>query len=734
MAVPYIVVDFESASANDLKKSGAYRYWADATTEALCLSFETSSGLRGTWHPGLPCPPKIVQAIERGDVIFVAHNVGFERNAWAYMEREYGWPAVPLERWHCTQARALQLALPAKLEDVLKVMRLDHQKDMEGHRLTIGLSKLGRGKAAGTYPERTPEVLSRVYAYCEEDIAGEVGLHKRLGWLSDHERSCWLGSQEMNDRGIYLDMELVAAMQSIIDQAIPPLAAEFRTLTGLNVGQRDKILAWCSAQGVVLGNMRKETLAELLGDQEGEEDADPEEGDEGEAAEHVEIPDNVRRALSIRQLIGSASIKKLGAMRACVGYDGRARGLMVYHGTTPGRQTAKLLQPHNFPKGTLKEDGESPDPGPLVAAIKLRDPELLEMMYGPAVETIVSSLRHVICAAPGHVLLAGDYSGIQARTVLAVAGQDDKTALMAAGFDPYIDNACDIWPELPRPDWAAGKAVFGPQVKAFKGEHPKERGTGKNSVLGLGFQMAAETYQEKYAKDQPLEFAQRVVSVYREDWAPQVPELWYGLQHAARDTIETRRPHSFHGVEYRMRDEWMVATIPNGSEINYAFPHLAEEPPFWSPSRPYRQKETVRFRHANGVIFWKSILPANRGNPPYMGSEFWEISDQDYVSLRPAAWVQKQGRWIERNLFGGQLTENIVMKIEREIMEAAKKRLKANGFHLILEVHDELIAEALAADADLKAFVQIMEDVEPWVRDWKIPVAVDAWAGERYKK
>lgn len=673
MGRPWILVDFESASACDLKKAGAYRYWADPTTEALCLSYETSSGRRGTWHPGLPCPSKILQALERGDVIFVAHNVAFERNGWAYMEREYGWPAVPLERWHDTQARALQMALPAKLDDVLRVMRLPHQKDMAGHRLTIGLSRKDR---KGYFPKRTPEVMAQVYAYCEADISGEVDLHRRLGWLSDHERSCWIMSQQMNDRGIYLDMELVDAMQSIIDQAIPPLAAEFRQLTGVNVGQRDKILAWCSAQGVHLADMKKETLAELLGDvdEEGGDDEPAYEPDDWEDAhEGVVLPDQVRRALSIRQLIGSASIKKLTAMRLCVGYDDRARGLMVYHGTTPGRQSAKLLQPHNFPKGTLKEDGESPDPEPLVRMIKARDPELLAMTYGPAVETIVHSLRHCIMAAPEHIILAGDYAGIQARTVLGVAGQRDKVALMASGADVYCDMAGQIFK---RP--------------IDKKKDPWERGVGKNSVLGLGFQMGAKTFRIKYAKEQELEFCQTVVDTYRKEWAPEVPQLWYALQDAAIETVWTGRPHSTHGVTYRLHDEWLVLTLPFAdAELRYHAPQPTKRPMPW---------------------------------------------DETDVRRGFKYQVQKQGRWISRDAFGGQLTENLVMKIEREIMESAKKRLQANGFHLILEVHDELIAEAHKGNADLKAFTQIMEDVDPWVADWGIPVAVDAWMGPRYRK
>lgn len=675
---PWVVLDFETLSACDLVKAGSDRYAQDFTTEVLCLSYGTSSGKRGRWRwrPGLPKDPLLLKAIEAG-VTFVAHQAGFERSIW-HWQMEPDWPAIPLSQWHDTMARAQQLVLPAGLDRVLPVLKLPMAKDKEGNQL---VKRLNREYAkTGIRPHISEALLERIMVYCDSDIDGQVALHKRIGWLPDHERPIWEDSQEVNDRGVLLDMELVDAMQDVVDQATGPLALRFKEITGgLTFGQIAKVKAWVISRGVDIPNLAKETLAELLGDDEEDEAHDDEagyadpEGDEWDnVAQHdVFLPDDVREALHIRQLVGSASVKKLARMKTCVGYDGRARGLLVYHGTGPGRQAGRLLQPHNFPRGSLKEDGDTPDPAPLVSAIKQRDPALLEMMYGPPVETVVSALRHCIIAGKDHEFLSGDYSGIQARTVLAVAGQMDKVALLAGGVDVYCDMGGQIY-----------KRVI---TKADL----VERQTGKNSVLGLGFQMGPPKFHDKYAKDRPLEFAAEVVRVYRKEWAPEVPLLWYDIQDAAIDAVWTGEPQTCRGITYYLEDQWLTARFPNDSTIHY-----------FNPQRT------------------KRAMP-------------WDETD---VRRGFSYQVMKAGRWVTRDAFGGQLTENAVMKIEREIMETAKRKLKAHGMFLVLEVHDELVMQAHKRDADRKAFQEIMEDVEPWVKAYGIPIKVDTWQGDRYRK
>lgn len=662
MSHNWVVLDYETASGCDLKKAGADRYAEDPTTEILCLSYTIMDSPPRTWFPGQPRPADLARALADGYIV-VAHNAGFEKAIWRCIQtRLFGWPAIPPEQWHDTMAVCAMRAIPLALERAGQVLGLSHQKDMEGNKITLALSRPDR---KGYYPVRTPELIKRVGVYCEGDVLEQRDLHRRMGWLPPAEREVWLQNQRVNERGLQLDLPLIDAMQDVVNRASKPLAQEFAQITGgLGMGQIAKVRAWVAGEGVALPNLSKETLAELLGDDE-DDDAEPSDLD-------FDLPPHVERALRIRQLIGSSSVKKLARMKETVCADGRARGLLQYHGTSPGRNAGRLLQPHNFPRGTnalITTPVEAK-----VDALMSRDLEYIEMLLGPAVEAVVGSLRHTIVASKGRAFVSGDYSGIQARVVLALAGQHDKTALMAAGADVYCDMATSIYER--------------PVTK----KDTAERQIGKNSVLGLGFQMGAPKFRFKYAKEHPIEFCQKVVDTYRQDWAPGVPKVWAALQRAALDTVHYGTPHEAYGVEYKLEDRWLTARLPGGNKLWYFNPQLV-----------------------------------NREMP-------WSTEDEPDIRLAWTYQSMKSGVWRTIDAFGGQLTENVVMGIERQIMVDAVERCEANGFPQVLDVHDEILTEPLTRDADKAVLTQIMQDVKPWTKALLVPIAVDAWAGERYRK
>jgi DNA polymerase len=670
--ITWVVIDFETASACDLKKCGAWRYAEDVTTEILCLAYARDLKTTGLWKPGDE-PGELLDLVNDPNVWFVAHSAQFEKAIWRnIMVPMFGWPDIPNNRWHDTQAACAMKVIPQDLDLALTVLRLPYEKDMEGRAITLAMSKLNRKG----YYDRDPEKLNRVYSYCRDDTSGEVAVHGRLGWLPPKERTVWLLNQRVNERGVRLDLEYIRNCQRIVDLASAPLLVEFAKLTGgLKPSQGEKFLSWCRIHGANLPNLQKETLASVLGGSidDGEEvDSFGGEADEGvEEGIFAPLPVHVHRALFIRQLIGSASVKKLARMEAVVCADGRARGLLQYHGTGPGRSAGRLLQPQNFPRGTILLGKEPPPVDLMVEVLMTGDPDYVAAMLGPPVECVVSGLRHSLISDTGRVYVSGDYAGIQARLVLSVAGQHDKVALMASGADVYCDMGSQIH-----------KRTITKKDKA-------ERQDGKNSVLGLGFQMGARKFFDKYCKGRTLEFAEHVVRVYRKEWAPRVPYVWYGLEEAAVKAVWDRTPQEAYGVEYRMEDGWLSARLPSGRKMWYFNP------------RPIRKAM------------------------PY---------DRDVVKPAFTYQARKMGVWRTINAFGGQLTENVVMGIERDIMTHGMLKLEKNGFPIVLEVHDEIVAEPLAADADEKAFAQIMVDVEPWVKHLQVPIATETWVGDRYRK
>jgi len=675
----FCLIDFETASQCDLKKAGAWRYGEDITTEILCLGY--TLGKRGDEIvlTATDCYLKDGRAAELmrlvldPAVLFVAHNCAFEKSVWRnVMVGQYDWPDIPDSRWHDTLAVCAMKGLPLSLERALLALRLSARKDTEGSRITKALSKLDRHG----YSQITADKLERVTTYNLSDLHNQCDLYRRVKGLGDAERQVWLLDQTINERGVCLDMPYVDACQVIVDTSGKPLFSEFHELTGLKPTQGAKFKAWLDGQGVYVPDLQKETVAKLLkGDIDGTAEDDFT-GDEDDFTREpdgpFELPPIAKRALEIRQIIGSASIKKLAAMRACVGADGRARGLLQYHGAGPGRWAGRLLQPQNFPRPSLKVDKKSHDPESLVSAIMTRDSEFVRALFGEPIEAVISGLRHTIIASPGNELVVGDFSTIEARIVLALAGQYNKTELIASGRDIYIDMAQTIYK---RP--------------IDKGRDPVERQTGKNAVLGLGFQMGWKKFRARYAEKQPIEFCKEVVRIYREDFAPNVPKLWAALQRAAIDTVWTGSPHEAYGVLYALEDGWLTARLPSGRKLWYYNPQKTRRPMPW---------------------------------------------DED--DIRPGFSYQtwKMGKWVTVDAYGGLLTENAVQALARDLLVAAMFAVEGEGFPIVLTVHDEIIVDAKSGTMTPAMLDEIMCRGTPWAKSLKIPLATECWAGGRYRK
>ena len=672
MPLNWLIADFETMSALDVSDVGAWRYAEDPTTQIICLGYKIHGGQGRTWTPGASIQELHALATDES-LTWIAFNIAFERAIWKrIMVEDYALPEIPLQRWHDIQASAAVKGLPQNLDDLATELNLSHQKDVEGNKITLGLSKFNK---RGGY-DITPELLARVGRYCLQDVETEFEAHEALGFLPPGERRSWLLTQRTNERGIGLDMEYVKKCQMVVDRASPPLVAEFEQITGYKPGQNKKVMEWLWAQGANIPNLQKETLKNLIGS--------PIEGDSDDESSPLDndglaLPDSVVRALRIRQLVGSASIKKLAKMEASVSSDGAARGLLHWHGTGPGRNAGRLLQPQNFPKPTMKADEEIVDPSFVVDAIMTGDPDYVEALIGPPIETVAGGLRHALKARPGRVFMSGDYAGIQARLVLAVAGQSDKTALMASGKDVYVDMASLIF-----------------RRPIDKKQDPYERGIGKNSVLGLGFQMGGKTFRDKYVRTHPqhdtaearLAFCNEVVRVYRKEWAPQVPFVWYGLDDAAVKAVWDGRPQEAYGTLWQVEDRWLSCRLPSGRKMWY-----------YKPTK-----------------FWNSKF------------------DKDNPRRAVRYQALKQGRLTWVDMFGGKNTENIIMGMEADLLRDAQEKCEANNLPVVLDVHDELVVEPLEKDADEKLLTQIMMDVPDWVKQIKAPINVDTWLGDRYRK
>jgi DNA polymerase len=545
----YVVCDFETASRADLKKIGAWKYAADMTTFILWLSLKLVVDKKPLPTRGLSekhlhaLDPQLMELAQDPEVIFVAHNGGFEQGMWHFHMVPMGYPPLGPERWHDTMAVCAMKALPLGLDAVVTALDLPIKKDMDGHRHMLIMCRPDRN---GGWSHHNDYNIQTLGVYGNQDSDAQYGLHVTVGGLGPAERHTWVLDQKINQRGILIDKEFVHACIDVLDQVRVPMTERFRELTGLKPTQREKVLNWVNEQGVALGDMKKATLDAIL---------DPD--DEFDIGDFTEpLPYHVHEVLTLRRSLASSSVAKLERMLQCAGSDGRVRYATQYHGARTGRDAGRLIQIQNYPRGEIS-DRQGLTADILADAIMTRDLDRIRELWGPDIFTaVISSLRSCIIPKPGKILVAGDYAGIEARNLLSMAGQHDRVEQMHAGIDVYSENASLIYK---RPISKANIA---------------ERQTGKNSTLGNGYGLGPVGFRARFAPKQSIEFAMQVVNTYRQEFAPLVPKFWYGLFQASVEAVwcDHAKTYSYAGIEFRKEGDFLTMRLPSGRKLYYHRP------------------------------------------------------------------------------------------------------------------------------------------------------------------
>jgi DNA polymerase len=660
----FVDLDFETRNTGgcNLTKAGAWRYAADPATEILTLVYQNDEEPRLWTPPAGLCEPLASLA---ADPTFTFVCFGdFELVIWdRIMVGRYGFPEIPIARWHNAQAACSALALPRSVKKVLPVIGAQVAKDDAGRRLVLSLSR--RDRKTGRYPDLTPEVLERIHTYNKIDVDALATIHRAAGVLPERERRVWELDPTINRRGIRIDLEFVSAARQIAEASKGALLKEFAKLTdGLSPHQVTATRDWLKGRGFALADLQDDTVNDAL--------------------ENLILPDDVWRVLQIRQIAAPTSLKKLDTMLACVGEGDRARGLFQYHAATPGRWSAQLIQPQNLPRPTVEialGDIEN-----LVGAVKTFDLNALAR-WGEPIEVLASALRFALVAADGCQFGVGDFSMIETCVLLALAGQHDKTRLIADGEDIYRDMAASIY----RLDRDAFLAIAKDELTL---EQEQQRHVGKNTVLGCGYQMGPDTFRRRYLRhlepEEAKRFAEEVVYTdYRKNWAPKVPKLWRDLEQTARRAM--LRPGTIAkaqcGITYELTTRaglpCLVCRLLNGKLVHYMNAQLT--------------KEIDRF-----------------------GWPKWTY------------WAYRKGQWREIEPYGGQLTENVVQALARELLVDAMFRFEERGFPVVMHCHDEIAVEH--PEIIKPRMEEIMSEPPDWAVKLAVPIAVEAWVGRRYRK
>ena len=676
-----ITLDFETRSLLSLTDSGNWIYSKHNSTSVLCLSYYFSDEpldldhvyLWHCRHPSCgieesPEPIRLFEAIARGDIV-EAHNASFEWAIWNnQMVKKYGWPTFNLSQLSCTAARAATLALPRALEDVAQVMRLPQTKDMEGNAIMKMLCKPQKVTAAkrkqllkqGVDPDQliwleSKELIERNWEYCRQDTLVEAMLDKALPELTPLEREVYLLDQKINTRGFKVDKKGLLAALEFIEYTTSKLIDECKQLTdGIAPTQRAKMLAWFNSMGVPLLNTQAAHVDTFL--------------------PMKDLPPAAHRALEIMTAVNRTSTAKYRTLKEYLDLeDCRVRNTLMYHGASTGRWTGSGPQPHNFPRGHIKnmdllwED--------IIDAAKNNDWEWIEMLYGDPMELLSHGARGVITASEDSELFVADFSAIEARVLLWLADEQEALNLFREGKCIYCDMA---------------SAIYGFEV--IKSKHPDQRMIGKKAILGLGYGMGAEKFQLTVLKDTgielSLELCQTIVKTYRKKYA-KVPEWWNKMEQCAIEAVRNPgRVQRYGRIQWRYSGRYLQCKLPSGRYLTYIDPVIVSKETPWGEKRD--------------VLSFMAVDP-------------------------------KTKQWWRQTTYGGAIIENIIQAIARDIMALAMLNAERAGFDVLLTVHDEVIAEAKKIlERSIDEFVLLMLVDEKWTKG--CPVNAEGWRGFRYKK
>lgn len=473
---------------------GVAVYAQHPTTEVLCMAYDLKDGAgRRFWHPKMAPPHDLLDHVRRGGAL-EAWNVAFEWWIWNEVcVRRYGWPPLRQEQTFDAMAKARAHALPGALGEVSRVLDLQHKKDAEGDRLLKKFAMPrnptkadGRLRIIPDFDDPDDEDAQALKRYNLRDIEAEAEASWKIPDIAPDELQVWRTDQRINRRGIALDMDAVNAVVRVIEQAHASYGQELKGLAGCYPTELQRLRTWLGSRGVYLETMDEDAIELALRD--------------------TSMPPDARRALEIRQAVGSASVKKVFAMRNQVARGGRLHDLYTYHGAHTGRPTGNGPQPTNLPRSgpdcwecatcghhhntqghqcpwcftpfdrSAKRHEWSPEAmEDAITIAKTGSLSALEWFFTDAMHALAGTLRGMFVAKEGHEFVSSDFSAIEGVMTAALAGEEWRLEVFRTHGMIYEMSAAKIIGEP--------FEAFVEYKKVHKKHHPARQGVGKVAEL-----------------------------------------------------------------------------------------------------------------------------------------------------------------------------------------------------------------------------------------------------------
>ncbi len=668
-------LDWETRSVLDLKEVGLYNYSRHTGTDIWCGAYAFGDEEPELWIPGEPCPPRIEKHVADGGFV-LAWNAPFELALWNQIAApRYGWPALPAEQAVCVMAQGYAMGLPGSLEHAALAMGIELNKDTEGRALMLRMCRPRSTKGGKVTWWEDEEKLQRLYEYCKQDVRVERELHKRLMPLSQRERKVWLMDYTINQRGVQVDLPSAEAAIKLADAMKVRYDNELAEITNgaaTSVTALAPLKEWLAEQGChqALAGLAKADVSELL--------AAP------------GLGDAARAALTVRQEAGKASNAKFDVMVRQAGEDARLRNLVQYHGAATGRWAGRAVQVHNLPRNMPKPDVIER----VLELVRAGEHDAVDMIFGPPLTVVSSCLRAFFVAAPGKLLVAGDFSNIEGRGQAWFSGEEWK-------LDAFRKADAKQGPGIYE---LAYSRMFGVPVETVKNPS-EERQIGKVCELAFGFQSGKGGFHIM-AKAYGVQATDAKADEFKEAWRaahPRIVQTWYGIQRAAIDAVQNPGAvyecgHVGRQAKFRKVGSFLWCLLPSGRAICYPYAKILQGE--FGPQLTYMTSPSPDDRKKGRIIH----DPQNTAN------------------------------WARVSTYGGSLFNNIVQGMCRDILAETMLKMEEAGLPVVLHVHDEAVAEVDEGLAEEKRLVMqaIMRTPPAWAKGF--PLWADCSVMRRYGK
>ena len=568
-----ITIDIETRSDKDISKCGVYAYTDTPYFDILLFAYSIDRQPVQVvdMANGEEIPENVLAALVDENVIKRAFNVNFERVCLSkYLRKNYPQyfqsysidedtvgDFLNPESWHCSMIHARTLGLPSSLAEVGKVLGIEQQKMTDGKALIkffcVPYDTID-GVPQFHNPKDYPDKWEIFKAYNKRDVEAELEIDRRLSRfpVPDFLWKEFYLDQEINDRGILVDMQLADKAISLDAEAKEELTVEMKKLTGVeNPNSVYQLLDWLETQGYKSDSLGKARVQELI----------------------KTAKEPVKSVLQMRLQLSKSSVKKYTAMKNTACSDNRARGMFSFYGASrTGRWAGRNVQLQNLPQNHLPDLSEARE------LVKYGSFEDIQMLYDDVPDTLSQLIRTAFIPRQGMKFIVADFSAIEARVIAWLAGEEWRMKAFANGEDIYC---------------ASASKMFGvPVVKHGENGHLRQKG--KISELACGFGGSVGAMKAMGADSLGLSDAElkQIVTDWREA-SPHITELWWSVDRAVKKAVKEKTITETHGLIFSYEAGFLFIELPSGRRLAYAKPRIGENK-FGSESVTYMSINTQK--------------------------------------------------------------------------------------------------------------------------------------------